>query len=242
MQSSRTSDYRADDLGVLFANRTVAGQQLAEAVYRQLQSVSSGQTLPRCIVYALPRGGLPIAAPIATRLNCPLDLIVAKKITELSNPELALGAVTTDGQVIWYDNSSSIDPYSREQMVQRALAKAKSLEVDLAPGRPQVDPHDAIALLVDDGIATGMTMAVAVQSLRQKGVAQVWIAVPVAPEKMVSLLNQWADRAIVLATPEPFYSVSRFYYEFPQVSVDTALQILMQHRSQQPPPINASGR
>ncbi len=240
MQLSRTPNYGADDLPILFANRAVAGQQLAEAVYQELHRVSSGSTLPRCIVYALPRGGLPIAAPIATRLNCPLDLVVAKKITELSNPELALGAVTAEGQVIWYDSMATIDPHSREQMVQRTLTKAKSLEVQLAPGRPQVDPHGAIALLVDDGIATGMTMAVAVEALRHKGVAQVWIAVPVAPEKMVSILNRWADRAIVLATPEPFYSVSRFYAEFPQVSVETALDILIQHRRMQHH-LNASG-
>jgi putative phosphoribosyl transferase len=209
----------------LFRDRADAGEQLAEAVIRQLAEIETGLKPIQPIVYALPRGGLPIAAPLAQKLGCPLDIIVAKKITGPENPELALGAVTADGQVLW-GRQRVLRYHLRQTVQQEAQAKAKAQWGQMASACPQVDPTGAIALVVDDGIATGMTMAVAVQELRQRQVAQIWICAPVAPPELVVEMQQWCDRLVVLATPDPFISVSRFYESFPQVEMAEAIAYL----------------
>ena len=106
--------------------------------------------------------------------------------------------------------------------------KAHSQLAQLAPARPQVNPQGTIAIVVDDGIATGMTMAVAAQALRAQHPAAVWLCAPVAPLSLLPWLQQWGDRIIVLDTPESFLSVSRFYVEFPQVEIEEALAYLQQ--------------
>lgn len=206
----------------LFRNRQEAGEKLAQAVIAH-------KPTPPVIVYALPRGGLPVAEPIARRLNCPLDVLVAKKITEPGNPELAIGAVTVDGHVLWARHQS--DRASNSELWRAALyqarQKAQAQLAQLAPNGSFV-ATGAIAILVDDGIATGMTMAVAAQALHDQSPAAVWICAPVAPSNLADRLHQWADRVIVLETPEPFWSVSRFYQEFPQVEIDEARTYLLQ--------------
>jgi putative phosphoribosyl transferase len=205
----------------LFADRAQAGEKLAQAV------LSAAQTLKNAkfIVYALPRGGLPVAEPIARMLNCPLDVIVAKKMTRPENPELAIGAVTADGQVLSLRPRSSGESCEWEQARQRAQKKAQQQLAQFVD-RPNLDPEGAIALIVDDGIATGMTIAVAVKALRTRNPAEIWICAPVAPIEMVSALQQGCDRLIVLATPDRFQSVSRFYQVFTQVEMEEALACL----------------
>lgn len=209
----------------LFRDRADAGEQLAEAVIRQLTEIDPDLRRIKPIVYALPRGGLPIAAPLAQRLGCPLDIIVAKKITRPENPELALGAVTADGEVLW-GRARLLRHRSRQTAQREAQAKAQGQLSQMASACPQVDPTGALALVVDDGIATGMTMAVAVQALRQRNLAQIWICVPVAPAELVEQISRWGDRLVVLATPDPFMSVSRFYEAFPQVEMSEAIAYL----------------
>jgi len=212
---------------VCFANRLEAGERLAEAVWESLNEKPILGT-PSLVVYALPRGGLAVAAPIAKTLNCPLDVIVAKKITRPDNRELAIGAVTADGYTLWLPRPRSPrEPaYLYEMALHEAREKAYSQWQQFAPSRPTVEPQGAISLIVDDGIATGMTMAVAVQALRARQPAQVWICVPVAPPEILPQLHAWADRVIVLATPSPFYSVSRFYRTFDQVETEEAIACL----------------
>ncbi len=209
----------------LFRDRADAGEQLAEAVLGQLAEIDPGFKRIKPIVYALPRGGLPIAAPLAQRLGCPLDIIVAKKITRPENPELALGAVTADGQVLW-GRQRLLRYQVRQSAQQEAQAKAQDQFNRMASACPQVDPTGAVALVVDDGIATGMTIAVAVQALRHRPLAQIWICAPVAPPDLVEEMRQWCDRLVVLATPDPFISVSRFYEAFPQVEMEEAIGYL----------------
>jgi putative phosphoribosyl transferase len=198
---------------VLFRDRTSAGVLLAAAIAQAAQPDDS------FVVYALPRGGLPVAAPISEALNCPLDIIVAKKVTRPNNPELALGAVTAEGHLLV--PRAQVSP----QDIQQAQAKAQVQQAQFAD-RTKADPAGAIALLVDDGIATGMTISVAAQSLRERQPKEIWICVPVAPKEVLESLKSKCDRLIVLATPEPFWSVSRFYQDFPQVEMEEALTYL----------------
>lgn len=213
----------------IFQDRQGAGEKLAQMVAAQ------APTSP-VIVYALPRGGIPVAVPIAHRLNCPLEVMVAKKITEPDNPELAIGAVTADGQVIW----ASYTPTELERspkgqaFLAEAQQKAQVQLAQLTAGRTPIKATGAIALLVDDGIATGMTMAVAVKALRQQKPREIWICTPVAPESAMQSLQQWAERVFVVANPEPFYSVGRFYSEFPQVSMQEACHLLTHIHTYQP--------
>jgi len=214
----------------LFRDRTCAGKQLATAIRTLLTQMHSSGTSIEPIVYGLPRGGVPVAAEVARLLSCPLDIVVAKKISQPENPELAIGAVTADGQVIWEQRTLFRRQNSRLRQVAltEAVNKAQSQLAQLRPACPQVNPQGAIAILVDDGIATGMTMAVAAQALRTQHPVEVWLCAPVAPLSLLPWLQQWGDRIIVLETPKPFLSVSRFYAEFPQVETEEALACLLE--------------
>ncbi len=212
---------------VRFTDRREAGEMLAKTVLGELSANSIPTDLPFA-VYALPRGGLPVAEPIARALGCPLDVILAKKITLPDNTELAIGAVTADGQVVWAPHRRMVNPPFNQY--HEALAKAREHAQaqwhEFSPTGFRVNPTGTIALVVDDGIATGMTMAAAVQSLRAQNAAQVWICAPVAPPELMAFLERIGDRVIVLATPTPFNSVSRFYQKFPQLTNEEAMSYL----------------
>ncbi|HAJ59353.1 MAG TPA: phosphoribosyltransferase [Cyanobacteria bacterium UBA8543] len=217
--------------GPLFSDRADAGEQLAQSLLTQVSQLEEAGITALPIVYALPRGGIPIAAPVAQKLGCPLDIVVAKKIATPQNPELAIGAVTSEGQVLWArqklfskKNSTLLETAQRQ-----AQEKAQAQLEQLSSGRPNVNPEGALALLVDDGIATGMTMAAATQALKAHNPAQIWICAPVAPAGLIKWLSRWCDRLVILETPEPFWSVSRFYADFPQVETKEALVYLQQH-------------
>ncbi len=217
----------------LFQNRQTAGEELARAIHTQLnkQAVESGLK-PKLIVYALPRGGLPVALPVARLLDSPLKIEVAKKIGHPQNEELAIGAVTASGSIIWSDNRLFRFRFDsrekRQASVNAAIDCAKSLEVRLAPACPQLNIEGYTIILVDDGVATGMTMAVAATALRKLKPAQIWLCTPVAPFKLIPWLHKWGEQVIVLATPKSFLSVSNFYVEFPQIETPEALECLQQ--------------
>jgi predicted phosphoribosyltransferase len=215
----------------LFSDRADAGEQLAQSLLTQINQLKAEGICAPPIVYALPRGGIPVAVPVARQLDCPLDIVVAKKIATPKNPELAIGAVTSEGHVLWSrqmrlgkKNSSLLQTALRE-----AQEKAKAQQEQFSIGCPEVNPQGALALLIDDGIATGMTMAAATQALKARNPVQVWICAPVAPAGLMNWLSRWCDRVVVLQTPEPFFSVSRFYEKFPQVETEEALIDLQQH-------------
>jgi len=219
----------------LFCDRTDAGEQLAQSLLTQItQLKAAGFTAPP-VVYALPRGGIPVAAPVARQLNCPMDIVVAKKIATPQNPELAIGAVTSEGNVLW--TRQKLFGRTNSPILEKALRKAHQkaqAQLDrLSIGCPRVDPEGVLALLIDDGIATGMTIAAATQALKVHNPAQVWICAPVAPVGLTPWLSEWCDRVVILKTPDPFLSVSRFYDQFPQVATEEALIYLQQHNYSQ---------
>ncbi|MBD1823978.1 phosphoribosyltransferase [Cyanobacteria bacterium FACHB-DQ100] len=199
---------------ILFDDRADAGRQLAQLVLKEAQSLDASY-----IVYALPRGGVGIGAAIAEALHCPLDILVAKKITRPQDPELAIGAVTADGQVL---RSLNVRLSGWQEALERAQTKAKE-QLEQFRDRPDVTASGKIAILVDDGIATGMTISVAAKALREQQPQEIWICAPVAPAELIKRLYEYGDRVLVLATPEPFFSVSRFYRSFPQVELESAI-------------------
>lgn len=215
----------------LFSDRLDAGERLAQSVLTLVNQLKATDISAPPIVYALPRGGIPLGEPVARLLGCPLDIIVAKKITLPPNPELAIGAVTSLGNALWSRPKllRKQPPEVLQAALRQAQEKAQAQAEQLSIGRPQVSAQGTLALLVDDGIATGMTMAAAAQALKAQNPAQIWICAPVAPASLVEWLAQWCDRVVVLETPDPFLSVSRFYTKFPQVETEEALVYLQQH-------------
>ncbi|MEQ8536430.1 MAG: phosphoribosyltransferase family protein [Coleofasciculus sp. D1-CHI-01] len=216
----------------LFSDRTHAGEELAQALLTQIAALemTTGETVSP-MVYALPRGGIPVAVPIARQLNSPLDIVVAKKITTPQNPELAIGAVTSDGQVLWAQQRlwGRLKETLRQTALRHAQDKAQAQLAEFAPGCPQVNPQGKLAILVDDGIATGMTIIAATQTLKEYHPHQIWICTPVAPGGLIKRLGRFCDRLVILETPDNFLSVSRFYEEFPQVNTDEALAYLQEY-------------
>ena len=212
----------------IFHDRADAGEKLAKVIFSDFCHEKLTRDWPlNPIVYALPRGGLPVAVPVARRLSCPLSVVVAKKITLPSNPELALGAVTADGCIVW----SKQKPRSlrvQYALIEKAQQKALSQLEKLSAGKAEISSLDRLVILVDDGIATGMTMIAAVKSIQLQKPNAVWICVPVAPPELLQPLRKCCDRLIVLETPYPFMSVSRFYTEFTQVETEVALACLQQ--------------
>ncbi len=217
---------------IILRDRIDAGERLAQEIHRIFTQIADSNVAPRPIVYALPRGGLPVALPIARLLQCPLDIVVAKKISHPKNPELAIGAVTADGNILWSEETpmNLRNSQEGEGALTQAINKANSQLAQLTPGRPQFNHKGALAILVDDGIATGMTINVAAKALRAQNFAQIWIVAPVAPWGLLPELEQWGDRIILLAAPKSFLSVSRFYAEFPQVEIESALACLEQQK------------
>lgn len=215
----------------LFCDRLSAGEQLAAAIFTALDKLKSSGGEASPTVYALPRGGIPVAIPVARRLGCPLEVIATKKIALPANPELALGAVTAKGTVLWAlpERLKNKPIEALSEAKNQAHQKAISQQFRFAPYCPQISPEGAIAILVDDGIATGMTITTAAMELQTYCPAQIWLASPVAPKPLIQNPPRWCDRTIILATPDPFHNVGRFYKNFTQVETQQALSLLQQY-------------
>jgi putative phosphoribosyl transferase len=197
-----------------FRDRTDAGRLLAARLH-----LYAGR--PDTIVFALPRGGVPVAAEIAETLRVPLFVLVVRKLGVPGQEELAMGAITSGGKrLINRDVTSALNiPESEIDQVAwhetRELLRRDRL---YSRGQPMPDVRDKTIILVDDGIATGSSMVLAVQALREQEAGRIVVAVPVAPRAMVLQLRCLADEVICLAVPEPFAAVSQWYQDFAQVT------------------------
>lgn len=207
----------------LFSDRAEAGRRLAQAL--------AVHGLEDVIVYALPRGGVPVAAEIASALRAPLDLALVRKIGAPGNPELAAAAVV-DGQrpqvvrneAIIQATGASEAYLARE--VGRELAEIERRRRLYFQDARHPDPRGRTAIVVDDGLATGATARAAIHALRQRGAARVILAIPVAPPDTAADMRSEVDELVCLAQPSPFYGVGAFYEDFHQLSDDEVLMLL----------------
>jgi predicted phosphoribosyltransferase len=205
---------------VIFADRTEAGRDLAEALSR-----FAGQDV---VVLAIPRGGVVVAEPVARRLSAPLDVVVPRKVGAPRNPELGLGAVAPGVRVLdeRLVRDLGVSPEYLEQEIAAQEAEiARRVEV-FRTGRPPVDVAGRTVIVVDDGIATGGTAVAASRWARAAGAARVVLAVPVAPRQAVAHMEGEADEIVALATPDPFFAVGQWYRDFEQVSDEEVARIL----------------
>lgn len=196
-----------------FRDRTEAGRILANRL-----SAYAGRR--DTIVFALPRGGVPVAAEIAESLRVPMYVFVVRKLGVPGHPELAMGAITSGGKRLInraVTHSLNIPESDIENVVCCETRELQRRERLYGRGRQLPQVKDKNVILVDDGVATGSSMLLAVQSLREQGAGRVIVAVPVAPPAAVSELNRLADEVVCLAQPEPFAAVGQWYKDFSQV-------------------------
>ena len=207
---------RGERAAYRFADRIAAGRALADRLVTVDPPFEPGAT----VVLGLPRGGVPLAAAVAERLGAPLDLLVAHKVGAPDNPELAIGAVATDGTTL-------VEPWAGDVGVtgQGAFALAAAAELDrardrerrLRVGRPAESLVGRTAILVDDGIATGATMHVAILAARALGATRVVVAVPVAAAETAASMRRIADLVVTVLEPADFRAVGEWYDRFDQL-------------------------
>ncbi|MEX2535829.1 MAG: phosphoribosyltransferase family protein [Trueperaceae bacterium] len=208
---------------MLFRNRHEAGERLASAL-READIVGSEP-----LVLALPRGGVPVAAPVAARLEAPLDVLVVRKLGMPGHAELAMGAVAAGGVRVLNEEivrSFEIAADLVEQVTEREREELKRRESLYRGDRPPVALEGSEVVLVDDGLATGATMRVAIRALRARDVARVVVAVPLGAPDVCMAIEREADQTMCLETPEPFGSVGRWYTDFPQTGDDEVTRLL----------------
>jgi putative phosphoribosyl transferase len=176
------------------------------------------------VVLAIPRGGLPVAAPIAKRLGMPLEVIVSKKIGHPSNPEFAIGAVSLDDVEVDYRSDVSQEYIAAEAArLQESIREKYQLFMG---DRQPVDVRDRIVILVDDGIATGKTLLSTVNTIKKKHPRKIIVAVPVAPASAIQRFEAIVDEVVCLLVPPFFQAVGQFYREFNQISDEEVISLL----------------
>ncbi len=181
------------------------------------------------IVLAIPRGGVPVAKEVADRIGAPLDLVITRKIGAPGQPELAVGAVSQEGEIITDPELTAMlnigQDYLREQ-AERQVEEIRSRMVKYRGDRPYPELAGKTVVIVDDGIATGSTIRAAVKSVKRRNAAEVILAAPVGPPETVRELSKVVDRVVCLSTPEDFYAIGQFYIEFEQVEDETVKEIM----------------
>ncbi|SHF44121.1 Predicted phosphoribosyltransferase [Desulforamulus putei DSM 12395] len=205
----------------MFKNRIDAGQRLAESLKKI--NIQEG------IVIAVPRGGVVVGAQVAQALDIPLDIIIPKKVGAPQNPEVAVGAVTEDGTVIYNQNLLNRLGLSEKDLapaVQKIISEIKRRMTAYRGSSKSPDFSGKHVILVDDGIATGFTIMAALRSIKNAGCQAVTLAIPVAPPDTVERLEKEVDHLVCLVSEEPFYAVGQFYRDFSQISDDEVISIL----------------
>ena len=205
-----------------FINRTEAGRLLAQ----KLEKYANCNDV---IVLGLPRGGVPVAYEVGKRLDAPLDVFIVRKLGVPGFEELAAGAIASGGVRVLNEDVVRAIPYATEAIeavTARETAELQRREQIYREGRPPPELRDKIAILVDDGLATGATMRAAVKALRQHDAAKIVVAVPVGPPDTCQELSQQADETICLSTPPFFQAVGQYYEDFSQTSDDDVRELL----------------
>jgi len=204
-----------------FTDRTEAGRRLAK--------VLEGRVDPPAVVLALPRGGVPVAVEIAGALGAALDIIGVRKVGAPGRPQFGVGAVTEDGGVFLDQRTIAEFGISREDVAATVETRRREVAHDVARyrgDRPMIDVEGRTVIVVDDGLATGVTAKAAVRAVRHQGAARVLLAVPVCSTEGWNDLARDADEVVCLLVPEHFLAVGQWYQDFAQVTDDEVLGAL----------------
>lgn len=217
----------------IFEDRRQAGRLLADLVSHHIEKVRKSDV----VILALPRGGVPVAFEVAQALDLPLDILVVRKIGHPNQPEYGIGAIA-EGGYHWIDPDAAASEIPASQL--RSLIARERLEVDRRVrkyrGKRRLPMlKNKTVVLIDDGLATGVTARVATQYLESQGATRVILAAPVCSERTAKALRSKMDGIACLSESSAFFAVGEFFQDFKQVSDDevVALLALAKHRPAQ---------
>jgi len=214
----------------LFDSRLDAGRRLAKALaaYRGRNP----------LVLAIPRGAVAMGAEVADALQGELDVVLVRKLRAPGAPEFAVGSVDESGWMYVAEHAAQAgadaDYLAREKEAQLEMLRRRRAQY--TPARAPVDPQGRVAIVVDDGLATGASMIAALHAVRAKHPARLVCAVPVAPPETLERIRPYADEVVCLEAPEDFMAVSQFYRDFQQVE-DEEVVALLAGRAGKPAPV-----
>lgn len=205
----------------MFRDRMDAGKQLARLL--------DDRDVEADIVLAIPRGGLPVGRVVADALGVPLDIIAARKIGAPGNPELAIGAVASDGSVWLNDrliDQIGVDDSYIDEGIDRERENAQAKVDRYRKGRQEPEIAGKKVLIVDDGVATGATTTACIRQVKNAGADRVILGIPVGPPDSIERLGSEVDEVLCVETPPHFGAVGQFYETFTQVTDEEAIDYL----------------
>lgn len=207
----------------MFKNRLDAGNQLAD----EIAKIST----KNAIVVALPRGGVPIGELVADRIKAPLEIVVPRKIGHPSHEEFAIGALVEEGEVIWSESDKKGLPEEElDKIVKSEREEAQRRRKLYGLGKPRQSFKDKEVILVDDGIATGLTMLAAISTIKADKPKKITVAIPVSPEDSLKKIEKEVDSTICLEVPKFFMAIGGHYKDFSQVSDEEVIKIMKKYQ------------
>src|SRR3989338_6527335 len=209
---------------MLFKNRFDAAEKLAKKLIHYKNSKDA-------VILAIPRGALEIGNVLAKRLNLQLDIILTKKIPHPYSEEYAIGAVSLKNYVV-DETAVNTENVSEDYIKKHVKEIRKNLKEKYKKyiGEEPINLKGKIVIIIDDGIATGNTIKLAIDMARKEKAKKVVVAIPVAPSENIIQLKELADEVVCLETPFPFFAIGQFYETFTQVDDDEAIRLLKEVR------------
>ncbi|MBX9691438.1 MAG: phosphoribosyltransferase [Cyanobacteria bacterium] len=217
---------------MIFSDRTNAGIQLARLLDQRLAGYADLDKVNDMVVIALPRGGVIVGLEVARKFGCPLDIIMSKKLPFPGQPELAIGAVSSDGLVVLNpqihrhrDWQNYIQEQKRELLLKTKTMERRYYELS---GCTQSSLQNKTVIIVDDGIATGMTALAALEAARRRGAKHTILAVPVISPESFDDLRAYCEELVALTIPREFRAVGMHYVNFEQTTDEEVIEALRQ--------------
>jgi predicted phosphoribosyltransferase len=204
----------------IFKSRQAAGELLA----KRLKDIKAD------LVLGIPRGGVVVAAVVAKKLNLPLDIIVTRKIGAPGQEELALGAVDSNGEVVWEERLLEDLGLKIEVLAEKINSEQEEIkrrEQLYRGGKGNLEVQGKRVILVDDGIATGATVLAAINFLKRHHVKKIIVAVPVVSKEAVGKIIKTESKIVALEMPHHFQAVGQFYHEFEAVTDEQVIQLMV---------------
>jgi len=203
----------------MFKDREEAGRKLALALYQYKDKKDT-------VIFAIPRGGIAVAAPVSQVLHLPLEVLIVRKLSLPDNPEAGIGALSETGEVVWQPFKEIYPSAVRERIKKEQEEEIKKRIDILRGGKNLPSCRGKIVILIDDGLAMGSTMAAAVKTVQSLKAKKVIVAVPVGSREAKMALEKMGAEVICLEMPTPFYAVAQGYESFPQINIEKAKTIL----------------